>query len=106
VGEVFEKTGIFRSNVREARIVQEKSSRRELPRMAGFEKISSRSYDLPEGKLEENVAPRRSVSGAHVFWKNTASRTLPAALLGALFAPLPEPFRPPTSKLPHLGALS
>jgi hypothetical protein len=91
VGEVFEKTGISRSNVREARIVQEKSSRRELPRMAGFEKISSRSYDLPEGKLEENVAPRRSVSGAHVFWKSTASRTLPAALLGALFAPLPEP---------------
>jgi hypothetical protein len=56
-----------RSNVREACIVWEKSSRRELPRITGFEKISSRSYDLPEGKLEENVAPQRSSLGAHVF---------------------------------------
>jgi hypothetical protein len=75
VGEFFEKTGISRSNIREACIVWEKSSRRELPRMAGFEKISSRSYDLPEGKLGENVAPQRSSSVAHIFWKSTASRT-------------------------------
>jgi hypothetical protein len=33
VGEFFEKAGISRSNVREACIVWEKSSRRELPRM-------------------------------------------------------------------------
>jgi hypothetical protein len=43
--------------------------------MAGFEKISSRSYDLPEGKLEENIAPQRSSSEAHVFWKSATART-------------------------------
>jgi hypothetical protein len=79
-----------RSNVREARIVWEKS-RRELPRITGFEKFSSRSYDLPEGKLEENVVPQRSSSEAHVFWKSTASRTLQAALLRPF---LPHFFRP------------